>query len=121
MLMQDLMNEINQKAKFLNADTSSISELYDKYAPALYGRIIKVVKQKEIAEKILEKVFLNSLNDQNVEERTHITQFISLLNSSRNKAYSTLKALKTLNACCSDNKDVSLLQTNLVAHPSKIF
>ncbi len=54
------MKEINQQAKSLKADTSSISELYDKYAPALYGRIIKVIKQKEIAEKVLEKVFLNS-------------------------------------------------------------
>lgn len=105
--MHDLMNEINQTAKSLHADPSSISELYDKYAPALYGRIIKVIKQKEIAEKVLEKVFINSLTDKNVVERTQITEFTSLLNHSRNKAYSTLKAIKTLDACCSDNNDTS--------------
>ncbi len=112
--MQNLTNETNQKAKSLNTDTSSVTELYDKCAPAIYGGILKVIKQKEIAEKILEKVFIKFVKDRKAEDRTYITEFISLLNSSRNKTYSTLKAIKTLNACCSDNKAVSLIESH---HP----
>ncbi len=38
--MKDLLKEINESAKSLK-DEASVSALYDKYAPALYGRIIK--------------------------------------------------------------------------------
>ncbi len=39
--MQDLINKINENAKELKSDEASVAALYDKYAPALYGRIIK--------------------------------------------------------------------------------
>lgn len=99
--MQDLINEISESAKSLNSDQASVSELYDKYAPALYGRILTVVKQKEIAEKILERVFINALVDKNVKQANHVTLFTSLLNHSRKKTYGTMKALRVLEACCS--------------------
>lgn len=98
--MQDLINEISESAKSLNSDQASVSELYDKYAPALYGRILTVVKQKEIAEKILERVFINALVDKNVKQANHVTLFTSLLNHSRKKTYGTMKALRVLEACC---------------------
>ena len=98
--MQDLIDEINENANSLNRDDASVSELYDKYAPALYGRIILVVKQKEIAEKILERVFINALVDKNVNPPNHVTLFTSLLNHSRKKTYGTIKALRVLEACC---------------------
>lgn len=97
--MQDLIQQINEIAKTATQDMESISALYDKYAPALYGRIIQVVKQKEIAEKILEKVFINALVDKNVKQHEHLTLFTSLLNHSRKKSYSTLKALRIFEAC----------------------
>lgn len=98
--MHDLINEINENAQSFHGDETAISELYDKYAPALYGRIIMVVKQKEIAEKILERVFINALVDKNINQPTHVTQFTSLINHSRKKSYATLKALRVLDACC---------------------
>ena len=97
--MEDLIKEIKESVKSLNGDDASVSALYDTYAPALYGRIIQVVKQKEIAEKILERVFINALIDKTVKQPNHITLFTSLLNHSRKKSYSTLKALKMFRAC----------------------
>ena len=94
--MQDLIKQINEDAKSLNEDTNSFSELYDKYAPALYGRIIQVVKQKEMAEKILERVFINALVDKNVKQSNHVSLFTSLINHSRKKSYGTLKAIRVL-------------------------
>ena len=92
--MQDIIKEINENAQQLNNDDGAVSELYDKYAPALYGRIIAVVKQKEIAEKILLRVFMNAIIDKNIKQPAHITQFTSLLNHSRKKTYGTMKALR---------------------------
>jgi DNA-directed RNA polymerase specialized sigma24 family protein len=97
--MQDLIQKISDSAKEMKGDSESVSALYDKYAPALYGRIIQVVKQKEIAEKVLERVFINALVDKNVKQPDHLTLFTSLLNHSRKKSYGTLKALRMFEAC----------------------
>jgi len=99
--MQDLINKINENAKELKSDEASVSALYDKYAPALYGRIIKVVKQKEIAEKILLRVFVNAVVDKNMKQSNHLSLLTSLLNHSRKKTYGTMKAMKVLESCCS--------------------
>ncbi len=108
--MQDLIKDIKESAKTLNSDEASVSALYDKYAPALYGRIIKVVKQKEIAEKILERIFINALVDKNIKQSNHITLFTSLLNHSRSKTYGTMKAIKVLKACCSSQSNIGVAQ-----------
>lgn len=94
--MQDLINQITESAKGITPDADSFSEIYDQYAPALYGRIMAVVKQKEMAEKILERVFINALVDKSIQTPAHLTLFTSLINHSRKKTYSTLKALKVL-------------------------
>jgi hypothetical protein len=107
--MQELINEINKSVKTLGNDAASVSALYDKYASALYGRIITVVKQKEIAEKILERVFINALVDKNVEQSNHITLFTSLINHSRKKTYSTLKALRVLESLGCNFKNANTL------------
>ena len=108
--MLDLINKINENAESLNGDETAISELYDKFAPALYGRIIMVVKQKDIAEKILERVFVNALIDKNVTRHNHVTLFTTLLNHSRKKTYGTMKALRVLEACCGAQSTIPVAQ-----------
>ena len=108
--MQDLINKISENAKELKSDEASVSALYDKYAPALYGRIIKVVKQKEIAEKILLRVFVNAVVDKNMKQSNHLSLFTSLLNHSRKKTYGTMKAMKVLESCCSSAGPATISQ-----------
>ena len=93
--MQQLINEISESSK---VDTITIEELYDKYAPAVYGKIIRVVKQKDVAEKILEKVFLTALTEKKLRA-IHLTPFTNLLNHTHKKTYKTLKAIKNFQAC----------------------
>lgn len=97
--MQELINQVNATAKNLSSDEDAVSALYDKYAPALYGKILGVVKQKDVAEKILLRVFMNALVDKNVSQSTHVRLFTNLLNHSRKKTYGTLKALRMFEAC----------------------
>ena len=101
--MQDLIQEISENAGSVK-DVASVSALYDKYAPAVYGRILKVVKQKEIAEKILERVFIAALNDKN--QSGYLTPFTSLFNSSRKKTYGTMKALRMFEALSCGQKSI---------------
>lgn len=109
--MQDLINQISESAKTINGDADSVSALFDKYAPALYGRILQVVKQKEIADKILERVFINALVDKSVKKPEHLSLFTSLLNHSRKKSYGTLKALRMFEACsCGFESTIAVAQ-----------
>ena len=104
--VKDLIKQINESANGLEFEENSISKLYDLYAAALYGRIMEVVKQKEIAEKILERVFINAFVDKTVVQNSHIRLFSSLINHSRKKTYSTMKALRVLESlrCNTVNK-----------------
>jgi len=78
----------------------SPSEIYDSYAPAVYGKILSIVHEVPIAEKILEKVFVASLNDKTVFNNTLLTPLITLLNQSRKKSDKIIKALNIFNECC---------------------
>lgn len=107
--MQDVIKQLNASAKNLVIDEASVSGLYDKYAPALYGKIIRVVKQKELAEKILIRIFMNAVVDKNIEQPGHLTLFTSLLNHTRKKTYGTLKALRMFEACsCGAHRTVAV-------------
>ncbi|MGK2861928.1 MAG: hypothetical protein ACSLE0_08345 [Chitinophagaceae bacterium] len=78
----------------------SPSEIYDLYAPAVYGRILKIVHKGPIAGKILEKVFIKAFKEKNLSGNNLNNPLISLLNHSREKSYQTLKALNIINECC---------------------
>lgn len=53
----------------------AISDLYDKYAPALYGIILRAVKSQSKAETILEQTFLKVL--QEIHTYTHAMTFFT--------------------------------------------
>lgn len=78
----------------------SISDLYDLYSPAVYGKILGIVHQIPIADKIFEKVFVEALKNKYLFENTSRPPLISLLNESRKKCYQTIKALNIFNECC---------------------
>lgn len=73
----------------------TIEELYDRYAPAVYGKILGAVKHKDVAEKILEKVFVTALTEKKINA-VHLTPFTKLLNHTHRKTQSTLTAIKIL-------------------------
>jgi len=93
------MNLVNNYKKSKMENISS-NEIYDLYAPTVYGKILSIVRKKPIANMILEKVFINALIDKNIPAHEFHTPLISLLNHSREKSYKTIKALIILAECC---------------------
>ena len=77
------------------------SEFYDKYAPVLYGNILRVVPQGPIADKILEKVFVAACTNNFITNSANQPQLMSLLNEARKKSKKTMNALNIFRACCS--------------------
>ena len=78
-----------------------ISDMYDKYAPVLYGNIMRIVPQGPIADKILEKVFVAACTFHTNSPSSGQPQLISLLNEARKKSKKTMNALNIFRACCS--------------------
>jgi hypothetical protein len=86
--------------KMISLNTLSNAALYDLYAPAVYGNILRIVPQKPIAEKVLEKVFLDAFRNRAALHNSLRAPLTNLLNHSRDKSKSILRALQILNESC---------------------
>lgn len=74
-------------------------ELYDFYAPVVYNKVLSIVHEGQIAEKIFEKVFLSAyINNETFPLRSPL---MSLIDIAHEKSSKTIKALTIFNACCS--------------------
>lgn len=74
-------------------------ELYDLYAPPVYGKILSIVHKGPIAGTILEKVFLAAYtNDSTFPLRSPL---MSLIDLAQEKSAKTVKALTIFSECCS--------------------
>ncbi len=59
-------------------DKNVFNYLYDTYAPSLYGVILKLVKNNELADEILEKVFIEIWNTCTTFDCTKQSLFICM-------------------------------------------
>ncbi|WP_339706117.1 hypothetical protein [Algoriphagus aquimarinus] len=87
----------NQENKQTNCKLTP--ELYDKFAPPVYGKILSIVHKGPIAGKLLEKVFVSAYtNDKTFPLRSPL---MSLIDLAREKSNKTIKALTIFRECCS--------------------
>jgi DNA-directed RNA polymerase specialized sigma24 family protein len=73
-----------------NGNRQSFGELYDKYAPALLGVILRLTNNKKQAEDILLAVFVNAWNQIRCFNKSKTTLFIWLLHITRSTALDIL-------------------------------
>lgn len=79
----------------------AFTQLYDAYAPALYGVILRIVKQPVMAEDVLQEVFVKIWNNHQQYDSSKGRLFTWLLNLTRNhtidrtRSRSHLEATKT--------------------------
>lgn len=67
-------------------DKQAISILYDRYAAALYGVAYKIVQSEQVAEDILQDVFIKVWQKGSHYDSTKGSLFTWLLNITRNRA-----------------------------------
>ena len=67
-------------------DRKVISIIYDKYAPALYGVVLRIVRSEEIAEDVMQDSFLKIWKNGQQYNSSKGTLFTWLLNIARNTA-----------------------------------
>lgn len=92
--------ETPKNVKESGADRLSQEKIYDVCAPAVYGKILSIVGQTPIADKVLEKVFVKAFRDGDLPDAGERSPLIELLNRSKEKSEKTVKALNFFRDCC---------------------
>ncbi len=65
--------------------------LYDQYAPALLGIIVRIINNREQAEKILHTVFVKAWNGKDSYNGSGLSLFTWLINIARQSAFEVMK------------------------------
>lgn len=92
------MNEIKKYeeqdlvALLRNKDQQAFGYLYDNYSAALNGIIFKMVEDKELAEDILQEVFIKIWNNFTSYDNSKGRLFTWMLNITRNLTIDTLRS-----------------------------
>ena len=73
-------------------DTAAMSYLYDNYAGALYGMILRVLKKEELAEEVLQDVFLRFWDKIDLYDSAKGRLFTWMANIARNLAIDKTRA-----------------------------
>ncbi len=73
--------------------------MYDLFAPAVYGKILSIVRTPPIADKVFEKIFIKAFKDNEMLSSSSNSPLITLLNHSREKSLKVMTALAILSSC----------------------
>lgn len=105
-------------------DISAVEILYDRYAPALYGVIYRIVGSEEVAEDILQEAFVKIWNSFPSYDRSKGKLFTWMVRVVRNLAIDTIKSKDFRNARKNQDLDsiVHLVdqQTHVSYNPDQI-
>lgn len=83
---QELIHLLN------NQDKKAIAYLYDHYADALYGIVLRIVKKEEIAEDVLQEVFVKVWKNGHQYDARKARLFTWLMNIARNTAINKVQS-----------------------------
>ena len=104
-----LTKETNEEliSNIKNGNEEAFSQLYDKYSDALYGLILKIIKQEDLAQDILQECFVKIWEKIQTYDGTKGTLFTWMLNICRNKSIDSLrKTNRTRNGHETMHKDM---------------
>ena len=99
-------------------DKAAISWLYDKYSPAIYGIVLRIVKSEMVAQDVVQESFVKAWRKGASFDRSKGTLFTWLLNIARNTAIDKTRSanfrnngkIQPLDQTVSNNKRLSAEQ-----------
>ncbi|HET6245062.1 MAG: sigma-70 family RNA polymerase sigma factor [Bacteroidetes bacterium] len=86
---QELVDLLKKK------DKEAFSYLYDKYSGALFGVVIKILSDQELAEDVLQEAFVKIWQAMESYDAKKGSLFTWMLNIARNKSIDKLRSKKT--------------------------
>lgn len=78
----------------------SNGQIYDLYAPPVFGNILKTIPVLEVAEFVLTDTFQRALTNRQAMESSLLSPLTLLLNDARKQSERTLLALRLLHESC---------------------
>ncbi|MBK7388513.1 MAG: sigma-70 family RNA polymerase sigma factor [Bacteroidia bacterium] len=88
--------------------------LYDRYSPTLYGIVVKIVRDEEVAQDVLQDGFLKIWKNISNYDKSKGTLFTWLLNIVRNTAIDYLRSGHVKNQIRIDDPNVSIAEPESV-------
>jgi RNA polymerase sigma factor (sigma-70 family) len=86
------MEESDLVMRLKNRDQSALSYLYDNYSDALYGLIVRLLKKEEIAEEVLQDVFLKIWDRAETYDPAKGKLFTWMINIARNHTIDKIRS-----------------------------
>lgn len=104
--IEELVNQLQ------GGSEKALSKLYDRYSGALYGLVLKIVRDDELAQDILQDSFVNIWKKAQSYSSTKGSFFTWMLNICRNKSIDALRKIERER----DGKDELALSDNYSMH-----
>lgn len=76
---------------FPDCDASEFALVYDRYAPAMFGIVSRIITNRDLAESVLSKIFLTAWQQKCTFDHTKSSLFTWLIDLSRKIAFSEVK------------------------------
>ena len=96
---QQLINRLQAQ------DRTAIGDLYDAYGAALFGVVLRIVQQRELAEQVLQDTFVKAWRNGVSYDTSKGRLFTWLLNIARNTAIDTTRTAHFQNSRKTDSLD----------------
>ena len=117
MQVKNLDKETEFVTHLLSKDKKSFGVLYDSYSNALFGIIFRIVQNDELAEDILQEVFIKIWNNSHTYDSKKSRLFTWMLNIARNSSIDYMRSKQGK----VDKKNFSIdLVKNIYEKPSNL-
>jgi RNA polymerase sigma-70 factor, ECF subfamily len=84
--------DLQLMAKVAGRDQSAFEELYDRYAPVVYTLVLRIVKTPEVAEDLLQEIFLAIWNKSSSFSEARGSVYTWIMSLARHRAFDFLKS-----------------------------
>ena len=99
--------------KLTQRDQKAFHWLYDQYSPALYGVVLRIVRDEERAQDLVQDIFVKVWKNLDAYDASKGRLFTWMLNVARNTAIDAIRARKTqpsaTNAIRTDEENVHIV------------
>ena len=82
---QNLINRLKEK------DQEAFSKLYELYAAAIYGVILKICRSEEVAQEVLQDTFLTVWNKSDLYKKEKASFYTWMYRIARNKSLNAIR------------------------------
>jgi RNA polymerase sigma-70 factor, ECF subfamily len=84
--------DLQLMAKVAGRDQTAFEQLYDRYAPVVYALVLRIVKTPEVAEDLLQEIFLAIWNKSSSFSEARGSVYTWIMSLARHRSFDFLKS-----------------------------